>query len=428
MRIKLTARIFILIAALLVGACGATYGAISYLTPMSYTAMMEDELAARAVPLVIALSKATLDGAQPLLRDFALEHGTDIRISDPRGHAIYTSGADMEITPRRAYSFHFSDGRPAVMHIAGGMKGTNRAAQALRQIFPMLIALILLMALGGAILCSYLITRPVVQISRIAKRIADRDFQARWGGRRSDEIGELGDSLNLLSDNLSRALSDLQGEIGRERELFSAVSHELKTPITILKGQLEGMIGNIGIYKDRDAYLPRALGATERMEALVNEILSVARLESGSEAMQMADVELGALMRAQLFALHELIERRGMDVHAQIEQTQVPGDARLLAKAMSNVLLNAILYSPEGARIDIKVGGGGFSVINHGAQLPDGAQDGLFEPFSRLEKSRNRQTGGSGLGLYLVKRILDGHGADFGIGNEGDGVRFWAAF
>lgn len=144
--------------------------------------------------------------------------------------------------------------------------------------------------------------------------MAGLDFGWQCQEQRRDEIGVLGRSLDHMAQQLSGALTELKqandalrGEMEQERELerqrlafFSAASHELKTPITILKGQLTGMLDGVDVYRDRDKYLARSLQVTGRMETLVQEILTISRMESGAVASKLAPLDLSELVRQQL--------------------------------------------------------------------------------------------------------------------------------
>ncbi len=305
--------------------------------------------------------------------------------------------------------------------------------------------------LAFSLLCAFgysrYITRPIVRLNGIAGRMAELDLQWVCGERRRDEIGQLGRSLDKMARRLSAALTDLEtanqalrGEVARERELdrqrmafFSAASHELKTPVTILKGQLAGMLEGVGVYQDRDKYLLRSLQTTGRMERLIGEMLSISRMESGSAAVRQEPVDLSALMAQQLALDRELLEQRGQQlVSALTPGITVPADASLLGKAVGNLLSNASRYSPEGAEIRVWCGRlegrPALSVENTGARVSGDALPHLFEAFYREEGSRNRSTGGSGLGLYLVKMILDRHGAVCTIENTEEGVKATVRF
>ena len=272
--------------------------------------------------------------------------------------------------------------------------------------------------------------------------MAELDFGWTCEEGRQDEIGRLGRSLNQMAGKLSGALCQLKasnealrGEVALERELdrqrmafFNAASHELKTPVTILKGQLAGMLDGVDVYQDRETYLARSLQVTARMEALIGEMLAISRMETGSVQIRREPVELSALLEAQLALDRELLQQRGQRLAARLTPgLTVTGDPSLLGKAAGNLLSNASLYSPEGAEIRVWCGllegRPALTVENTEAHIQAEALPHLFEAFYRTESSRSRRTGGSGLGLYLVKMILDRHGAECSIENTEEGVR-----
>ena len=233
----------------------------------------------------------------------------------------------------------------------------------------------------------------------------------------------------LVSIFLARwALKPVEKAWEQQNQFIADASHELKTPVTILKGQLAGMLEGVGVYRDRDKYLLRSLQVTGRMEALVQEMLAISRMETGSVPVRREPVDLAALAERQLALDRELPEQRGQRLVADlVPGITVTGDASLLGKAVGSLLSNASLYSPERAEIRVWCGllegCPALTVENTGTHIRKEALPHLFEAFYRAESSRNRATGGSGLGLYLVKMILDRHGAACTIENTADGVR-----
>ena len=198
--------------------------------------------------------------------------------------------------------------------------------------------------------------------------------------------------------------------------------------MTILKGQLSGMLEGVGVYRDRDKYLLRSLRVTGRMENLVQEMLAISRMESGSVALKWEVVDLSALIERQLALDMPLLEQRGQRLGKDLTPGLiVTGDDSLLGRVVGNLLSNAALYSPEGAEVRVWCGlldgRPALAVENTGAHISEDALPHLFEAFYREETSRNRSTGGSGLGLYLVKMILDRHGAECTMENTANGVR-----
>ena len=516
---SLTIKIFLITSALLLAACGVTYAAIAYLTPISYTSLLEDELRQESAELVKTLSEGTAEQSEAVLRGFARRTGADMRLETEDGVVFYdTLDADEavamvgtaweadapeavamvgtaweadapEVAAMEAYAvtqveaedvveetagaresaaepdwavgqvtlvenlggpftdevymFRYQDGRRATLTVRGGMRAVNQTAEAMARLLPGLMLVLLAFSLLGSFFYARYITRPIVEISGLAGRIAGQDFCARWTGRRRDEIGALGESLNRLSDSLSGAMAELRAANGalrrdmeRERALerqrlafFSAASHELKTPLTILRGQLSGMLAQVGVYRNREKYLARALEVSGRMERLVREILTISRIEGAGFQIGDAAVDLSALLETQIDQDRELMEQRGLRLRVEISPGIIlRGSESLLASALDNVLMNAILYSPRGAELWVRLEGAELWVENSGAHIQEDALGHLFEPFYRVEQSRNRSSGESGLGLYLVRSILRLHGADCAMENTPRGVRFSAHF
>ena len=166
--------------------------------------------------------------------------------------------------------------------------------QSFIRIFPIILVAIIIIAFFASWFYSRIITFPVLKISNISTKMSAMQLDWKLEEKRTDELGTLEKSLNTLSQNLSTALSDLknanaklEADIEHERALeqaqmdfFSAASHELKTPITVIKGQLEGMLLGIGAYKDREKYLSRSLEVANTLEIMVQEILTISRLQT----------------------------------------------------------------------------------------------------------------------------------------------------
>ena len=323
----------------------------------------------------------------------------------------------------------------------------NLAVRALVQMAPWLFLALLSLSLFCAFFCSRYIAGPVVRISRIAGRLAELDFSESCGEHRRDEIGLLARSLDQMAGRLRTALSGLSAanealkkEMERERglersrmEFFFAASHELKTPLTILKGQLSGMLAGIDVYRDRDKYLLRSLQVTGRMERLVGEMLSICRIETGASPVEKQPLDLPELIKMQLKATAELTAQKRQTLTVTLEPAGfLTGDPVLMEKAIGNLLSNAVRYSPEEAEIRVwcglKQNAPAISIENTGAHIHEDALPHLFEPFYRADSSRNRTTGGSGLGLYLTQAILKRHQASCTIKNTSTGVLAFVSF
>lgn len=283
----------------------------------------------------------------------------------------------------------------------------------------------------------------VLRISNVSKKMAELDFSWQCEENRIDELGTLAHSLNEMSQKLSAAMTELKcaneklhADIERERALeqaqldfFSAVSHELKTPITVIKGQTEGMILNIGDYQDRNKYLARSLEVINTMENMVQEILTVSCIKSLKVGLKKETIQFSDILKQEYALFEDLIIQKSIDWNETISPDLcVVGDKMLIQKVINNLISNAVIYSPEKSAIYltafVKNGEVWFLLENSGVHIPDTEIPRLFDAFYRVEYSRNKRTGGSGLGLYIVKTILDQHQAKYSITNTEKGVLF----
>lgn len=319
----------------------------------------------------------------------------------------------------------------------------QQATKVLLSIFPYVILMIFLLTLFCAWFYTRYITRPIVQLSGISKQMAELDFSGQCTVVREDELGCLAQNLNSLSVSLSTALNDLQTanqqlktDMEKEQaleqqrvEFFSAASHELKTPLTILKGHLSGMLNGISGYENHTEYMERSLAVVDRMENLVKELLYVSKTE-GTQKSAYKVVDFAEVFRVQLATVSDLSEEKKQHLevnipdrlYCEVEQVQ-------MERAIQNILVNAIRYSPSNESIHITLseihGTIRGEIENTGVHVPDDALPHLFEAFYRADASRNRNTGGTGLGLYIVRKIMEMHHAKYGITNTRNGVMFW---
>ena len=342
----------------------------------------------------------------------------------------------------REYEISFADSTEAYILLLA--KNTNKESQvvlALQKTLPILSVAILLVSVIAAFFYTWYMTKPIKKISKLSKQMADMNFSGLCPTNRTDEIGVLSHSLNDLSKKLAAALSELQeanqklqADIDMERrlekqrvEFFAAASHELKTPITIIKGQLQGMLYQVGRYKDRETYLAQSLEITDTLGKMVQELLTISRLDTPGYTCKKSNLNLSNFIIDRITVFEDLFMQKDLTVEQSISpEIYILGDMQLLQKALDNLLGNAAAYSGAGNQVLIKLWKETetttLTIENTGAHIPDEAISKLFEPFYRVDQSRNRQTGGTGLGLYIVKTILDLHGAKIEITNTIQGV------
>ena len=454
---KLSVKVFLITSMLMVACCSVTYLCIAHFAPYIYSHDLAEveELADMLSEELSHIPKEEvqyfIQGYNDILTkqyddEFAFHlfqnSGNEIALSDLNEFTGNKIDDYKSTDTTREYEISFADSTEAYILLLA--KNTNKESQvvlALQKTLPILSVAILLVSVIAAFFYTWYMTKPIKKISKLSKQMADMDFSGLCPTNRTDEIGVLSHSLNDLSKKLAAALSELQeanqklqADIDMERrlekqrvEFFAAASHELKTPITIIKGQLQGMLYQVGRYKDRETYLAQSLEITDTLGKMVQELLTISRLDTPGYTCKKSNLNLSNLIIDRITAFEDLFMQKDLTVEQSISpEIYILGDMQLLQKALDNLLGNAAAYSGAGNQVLIKLWKETetttLTIENTGAHIPDEAISKLFEPFYRVDQSRNRQTGGTGLGLYIVKTILDLHGAKIEIANTIQGV------
>ena len=444
---SIQAKTFLSMLALLVVCCILIYGMVMIFLPKNYHTELEGQVTSDFYDLMAVLERNGWEASSDSLMEFSMTNNASVEINDNYGNNLFSVNfADMENMVTSAPSMSCSatfqqSGQTYHVFANAALVAVAQSYDILLKLIPLIAVVILLISVIGAVVCSRYYSKPLVSISNVAKRMATLDMTWKCEVNRQDEIGVLAASLNEMAEQLNNALASLRSanwqlkkDIEREREqekqrveFFTAVSHELKTPIAIIKGQLEGMIHQVGPYKDRDTYLRRCLKTTNDMEALVKEILSAARMGGSDFHLERTDLDISQMLQKVCQQFRGRMEDKEMELHMDIQPAfHYAGDGRLMEKVFTNVIGNAVAYSPVGATVTVSLQNGIFFVENSGIHIAEEDLKRIFTPFYRVDKSRNRNSGGSGLGLYITKTILDHHGIQHGMANTEDGVRFTA--
>lgn len=466
-RIKssLLAKVFLTTSAMLLCMSLLVFGILAWFMPQTYSNRLNTVLDERAQGFISELEQVAFSDSGGLFDQFIADmeiNSVELYSSDGDWVPLPTEEFDNEwgvhiaqstlaelgeTNPilSNSYYFSFSDSNDRYMLIVyGEAEQIAELQQSFIRVFPLVLLIVFAAAFIVSWLYSRMITKPVLSISRISEKMSALQLDWQVDERRTDELGILGNSLNTLSHNLSSALSELQSankkleaDIEHEKEMeqartnfFSAVSHELKTPVTIIKGQIEGMLLGIGAYRDREKYLKRALEIANTLETMVQEILTISRLETAGENLKKDRLDCVQIIKAYLSETEDLVAERELQIHLEIPPaTFISGNKMLMEKVFSNLIGNAVKYSPYGATISISAYTEQeqvrFSVENTGVHIPEDSIPKLFDAFYRVEQSRSRKTGGSGLGLYIVQEILHQHGSECRVCNTRSGVKFF---
>ena len=460
---SIQAKTFLSMLALLVVCCIIIYGMVMIFLPRNYHTELEGQVTSDFYDLMAVLERNGWEASSDSLMEFSMRNNASVKVNDNYGNNLFSVNfADMEnldtSAPSMSCSATFQQGgqtyhvfaNAALVAVAQSYDILLKLIPfiavvilliSVMKLIPFIAVVILLISVIGAVVCSRYYSKPLVSISNVAKRMTTLDMTWKCEVNRQDEIGVLAASLNEMAEQLNSALASLRlanwqlkKDIEREREqekqrveFFTAVSHELKTPIAIIKGQLEGMIYQVGEYKDRDTYLRRCMKTTNDMEALVKEILSAARMGGSDFHLERTDLDISQMLRKVCQQFRGRIEDKQMELRMDIQpEYHYQGDRRLMEKVFTNVIGNAVAYSPAGAVITVIQKDEVFSVENTGVHIAEEDLERIFTPFYRVDKSRNRNSGGSGLGLYITKTILEHHEIIHNMVNTENGVKFTA--
>ena len=441
-------KIFLLLTTLLFAVSILHYGTIMAVMPASYKYALTSNYTEQVSRLIADLEHHDLDDATQKIYEFCINNNAGALLSGNQTSLSFGEGIldeqqrEQNVFQTASASLALEDGT-YTLQITMSARAVNQLTETFWRLLPIVGIAVLAISLIASYFVTRLLTKPILEISDISKRLTTLDMTWRCDTSRTDEVGTLALNLNTMAARLDSTLKELsaaneklQADIEQERrqeklrvDFFRAVSHELKTPITVLKGELEGMIYQVGEYKDRDTHLRQSLRTVNDMELLVKEILSVSRMAGSDFSLTLSDVDLSQLVRECCRKWQGAAEDREQRFQAEIEDGRTcQGDMALLQKAVSNIIGNAVVHSPSQTEIIVTLAGNTLQVRNNGVSIDSADLEKIFEPFYRVDRSHNRNTGGSGLGLYIVKTILERHGFSFRMNSTNDEVCFTVTF
>lgn len=288
-------------------------------------------------------------------------------------------------------------------------------------------------------------TGPILELSDIAKQMAELNFDVRYERHSQDEIGELGNSINVLSGTLEHTISELKSannELQKDIEkknrveemrtdFLSNVTHELKTPIALIQGYAEGLKDNINeSAEDREFYCDVIMDEATKMNGMVKKLLTLNHLEFGATQVEMDRFDLTELVRSVLATTEILAKQKEVTVYfEQKEPVYVWADEYMVEEVLTNYISNAF-HHVDGARIiEVKLipmeNRVRVAVFNTGETIPEEDCEKLWTKFYKVDKARTREYGGTGIGLSIVKAIMEAHHQGYGMKNHANGVEFW---
>ncbi len=286
---------------------------------------------------------------------------------------------------------------------------TTQMWRAFLGIYAMTAITVLLIAFVASATTAMQQTKPIRDMSSAARKFAEGNFDARVHDTgRDDEIGELTEAFNTMADSL-------QQNEQRRREFIANISHELKTPMTTIAGYADGILDGVISPEEERQYLQIISGESRRLSRLVRRMLDVSQLQSMDLIKQKHPFDLSEAMRRVLVSMEKKITARGLDVDVEIpeEEVIVLGDSDLLTQVVYNLLENAAKFASQGSTLFLGLQKQGekavVTVRNQGETIDPEELPRIFERFHKTDKSRSEDKDGVGLGLYIVRTILEQH-------------------
>ena len=293
------------------------------------------------------------------------------------------------------------------------------------RIFLFSVSLVFLVTLVIIYTLSARITRPLKALNNASKAIADGHFERRVELSEENEIGELGDSFNKMADSIEH-LEDMR------RSFIANVSHDLRTPMTTISGFVGGILDGTIPPEEEKRYLSIVMDETNRLSRLVTDLLDISKLEQGKFPLEKRELDINELIRLSVIKLEKRITEKNihLTVNFQSDSQWVLADKDSIQRVLTNLLDNALKFTDEGGFMDIRTGTVDknktfVSTQNSGMGIDKEDLKHIFDRFYKTDKSRSLDKNGTGLGLFIVKNIINAHGETVWAESEpGEFARF----
>lgn len=288
-------------------------------------------------------------------------------------------------------------------------------------------------------------TIPMLQLAAISKKMSELDFDVKYEGHHNDELGILGDSMNEMSEKLESTITELKTanlELEKDikqkeevdelrKEFISNVSHELKTPIALIQGYAEGLSDGINDNpEDTKYYSDVIVDESNKLNKMVQKLMTLNQIEFGSVNLNIERFDIVEVINTLISRRQILSEKDNIKIEVVAPDKQfVWGDEFYIEEVITNYLNNAVNHVDDKHIIKVQVtennGIVRVSVFNSGKPIPEDELEKIWVKFYKVDKARTREYGGSGIGLSIVKAIMDNHDKECGVINHTDGVEFW---
>ena len=304
------------------------------------------------------------------------------------------------------------------------MTGVNSSIRETLKKVAMFSAIAILAAIPLVTLLVRGVTQPISHMTEVVQDFTKGNFSRRVEVKGHDELGRLGASFNTMADELN-TLEEAR------RSFVANVSHELRSPLTSMRGFLEAMTDGTIPPEDRDGYIEIVLAENRRMTVMVNDLLDLARIESGQYKLSMSVFELNELIARTILTFETRIEAKGIEVSISLPEDPVfvEADSARITQVLHNLVDNAVKYTPDGGRLAVECSAekhtARVAVTNSGPGIPAADLPHVFDRFYKAEKAHTPSgSSGTGLGLSIAKLIIDQHGQEITASSANGETRF----
>lgn len=323
-----------------------------------------------------------------------------------------------EELPSILVSIPFPNTKSKVLMLYTPISGMTQTSGTIEKLLVFALLGSVLFAGVVAFFLSRNVTGPIHDISKAAIRFAGRDYSSRTNAVGPDEIGQLGKIFNAMAEDIERKEKN-------SREFFSDVTHELKTPLAAIQAITESILdGVVSMKLAKDRYLSVILHECRQMNSLISEILLLEQLEAAGVEFHWKDIELRPFFLQQQEKYRPLLEEKMLRLAIEIAPgiDKIHTDEDRLEQVLNNLISNAIRYSFPGGKIVLQAQRDAksvkLSVTDHGEGIPTDSLPYLWERFYRVDKSRSRHKGGTGLGLTVTKKLVEGMGGEIFVSSD----------
>ena len=338
----------------------------------------------------------------------------------------------------------YAENSDEIVYAFASLQPVNEAVQVIKAFYLYFYIGALVITLFLSLIYSNMIAKPLIKITKTAAKMAKLDFTEKCKVKSEDEIGALATSLNLLSENLDESLTSLKDantqlekDIEKEKKLtemrkdfVAAVSHELKTPITLIEGYTLALNDDVLEGEEKQYFIDVIMDESKKMNNLVSDMLNLSQLESGNFKLVQEEFFLHELVRPVTKKFSSLLNEKNIKLELNlIQNVKVKADWNRIEQVLTNYMTNAIRHTDNGGSMIVKMTNREDTICveveNSGSKIENAETTKIWDNFYKIDKSRTRKLGGTGLGLSIVKNIMLLHGGTCGVENTETGVKFY---